>query len=181
MAVILLDSDTRKIGASSPRDEIQDDDSASFFMPAGAMTLAQFRRWTYAPEFPKTGSISFIAKEIFIDMSPERLKSHGSVKTAVAGTVIPVVLKRKKGKIYFDRTRLVNKDAEISNEPDALFASWEAFKSGRIRMVPSKDDNDAIELDGTPDWILEVVSPSSVTKDKVRLRRCYHKAGLGAD
>ena len=45
-------------------------------------------------------------------------------------------------------------------------------------MVPTKDEDDCIELEGTPDWIMEIVSPSSVTKDKKKLRRRYHKAGI---
>ncbi|MSU77515.1 MAG: Uma2 family endonuclease [Gemmataceae bacterium] len=178
MTAILLDRDAPQAEIALALDDIHDDDSTAFFMPAGAMTLVQFRRWTHSPTFPKTGTLSYIGKEVFIDMSPERLKSHGSVKTAVGGTVIPLVLKRKTGKLYFDRSRLVNKDADISNEPDALFASWEAFKTGRIRMVPSNDGDDYIELEGTPDWVLEVVSPSSVSKDKVKLRKRYHLAGI---
>ena len=107
------------------------------------------------------------------------MKSHGSVKTAVCGTVIPLVLRKNKGKLYFDRARLVNMDADISNEPDGVFAFWETFKTGKIRNVATKTDDDYIELEGTPDWIMEIVSPSSVTKDKKTLRERYHRAGIG--
>jgi Uma2 family endonuclease len=151
----------------------------AFYMPTGSMTLAEFRKWTYSDDFPKTGLIAFIGNEIFIDMSPERLTSHGSVKTAVGGTIIPLVQKKNKGKLYFDRARVVNEVAEISNEPDAVFATWESFKNGTIRLIPTADDEDYIELEGTPDWILEIVSPSSVSKDKRKLRLKYHKAGIG--
>jgi Uma2 family endonuclease len=35
-----------------------------------------------------------------------------------------------------------------------------------------------LELEGTPDMVLEVVSPSSVKKDKVLLRQAYAEAGI---
>jgi Uma2 family endonuclease len=35
-----------------------------------------------------------------------------------------------------------------------------------------------IELEGTPDWVLEVVSQSSVVKDTEWLRESYHRAGI---
>lgn len=157
----------------------QSGDSPAFFMPAGSMTLDEFRQWTYSDEFPTTGSIAYIGKEIFIDMSPERIVSHGSVKTAVSGTVIPLVFKKTKGRIFFDRTRVVNVDAEVSNEPDAVLVLFASLKSGKVRLVPTKGEDDFIELEGTPDWIMEIISPSSVTKDKKKLRATYHKAGIG--
>jgi|SRR5208283_3908019 len=35
-----------------------------------------------------------------------------------------------------------------------------------------------IEIRGTPDWVLEVVSQSSVQKDTRELRKMYHRAGV---
>ena len=43
------------------------------------MTLDEFRRWTYADDFPKNAAIAYIAGDI-IDMSPERIDSHASPK-----------------------------------------------------------------------------------------------------
>jgi Uma2 family endonuclease len=156
---------------------LEEDRSASFFMPAG-MSLDEFRKWSSSDEFPQNGLIAFIGREIFVDMSPERLKSHGSVKTAICATLAHMVLRKNKGKFYFDRTRIVNVAAKVSNEPDGLFASWASFKGGKIRDIPSSGDDDFIELEGTPDWVLEIVSPSSVTKDKKKLRKRYHRAGI---
>ena len=169
-----------KVHALSPRSwkTSEVDRPNSFFMPAGGMSLAEFRQWTYSDDFPQTGLIAYIGKEIFIDMSPERLKSHGSVMTAVCGTIIPLVLKKNKGKVYFDRARIANVAAGVSNEPDGVFVSWESLKSDKVRQVPTTDEEDYIELEGTPDWVMEVVSPSSVTKDKKKLRARYHRAGI---
>ena len=56
--------------------------------------------------------------------------------------------------------------------------SWEALTEERVRTVPTKDEEDFIELEGTPDWVLEIISPSSRTKDTVKLRQRYHQAGI---
>jgi Uma2 family endonuclease len=69
--------------------------------------------------------------------------------------------------------------AEVSNNPDALFIGKEALESARARHVPRKGaEHPYRELEGTPDWVLEVVSDGSVTKDTVRLRAAYHRAGI---
>jgi len=34
------------------------------------------------------------------------------------------------------------------------------------------------EVEGTPDWVLEVISDSSVEKDTEKLREAYHRAGI---
>src|SRR5262249_12109278 len=34
------------------------------------------------------------------------------------------------------------------------------------------------EVEGTPDWMLEIVSDSSVQKDTQQLREAYHRAGI---
>ena len=51
-----------------------------------------------------------------------------------------------------------------------------AFDSNML--VPTADGEDTIELEGTPDWIMEIISPSSVTKDRKNLRYRYHLAGI---
>src|ERR1051325_3661647 len=166
MTTATLTRPRRKAKSPTPphRNGFLENETSAFFMPVGSMTLAEFRRWTHSDDFPATGLIAYIGKEIFIDMSPERILSHGSVKTAVCGTVITLNRKKKSGKFYLDRTRFVHASAEISNEPDAFFATWETLKSGRLRKIPTADGKDYIELEGTPDWILEIVSPRSDRK-----------------
>jgi Uma2 family endonuclease len=151
----------------------------SFFMPAGSMSLSEFRQWTYSDKFPKTGLIAYIGKEIFVDMSPERIVSHGSVKTAICRVIMNLTNRKPRGKFYMDRTRFAHPSAEVSNEPDAFFALMDTLKNGTLRMIPTADGEDFIEMEGTPDWILEIVSPSSVKKDKKDLRERYHKACVG--
>jgi Uma2 family endonuclease len=140
--------------------------------------LAGFREWSYADCFPEEGKITFAGGEIIIDMSPERIGSHHAVRWAVAKVLGPLVEVPDTGEFYLDGVRIVNEAAEISNEPDGMCAFWESFAADRIREIPTKDQEDWIELEGTPDWILEVVSPSSVNKDTVKLRDRYARARI---
>jgi Uma2 family endonuclease len=111
-------------------------------------------------------------------MSPERIGSHHAVRRAVSQVVGRLVDEADSGEFYLDGVRIVNVAADVSNEPDGMYALWESFEQGRIREIPSADEDDWIELEGTPDWILEIVSPSSVNKDKVKLRDRYQRARI---
>ena len=69
--------------------------------------------------------------------------------------------------------------ADVSNNPDAIFVRWESFDEGRVKMVGRPDaPGQYVELEGTPDLILEIVSNSSVKKDTQELREAYHRAGV---
>lgn len=154
------------------------DDGLCIRVPASATTLAGFRAWSQSEDFPERGVITYLGGEIIIDMSPERLSSHNAVKTEITRVLSTLVVEQDLGQFYADRARFVHEEAEVSNEPDAMFVAWENFTSGRVRMVPTKDEDDFGELEGTPDWVLEIVSPSSVGKDTDRLRKRYHAAGI---
>src|SRR5262249_51501077 len=81
------------------------------------------------------------------------------------------------GDFFSDRTLLSNPRVNLSTEPDGSFCSWEAFRQGRVRMVPGASHGH-VELEGTPDMTLEVVSDSSVRKDNELLRDLYWRAGV---
>ena len=63
-------------------------------------------------------------------------------------------------------------------EPDAMFASYETFRSGRLRQISGRRPEGVIEVEGTPDMVLEVISRSSVRKDTVDLLDQYWQAGI---
>jgi Uma2 family endonuclease len=148
-------------------------------VPTSAATLAGFRAWTNSPDFPDRGCVAFLGNGIFLDMSPERLDSYNKVKTEITRVLANLVVEGDLGKFYSDRTRVVNPAAGLSNEPDATFARWESFQAGRVRQVPGEGEAaDYAELEGTPDWVLEIVIPASVEKATQRLRRIYHRADI---
>lgn len=149
-------------------------------MPLAISTLADFRRWTHSPEFPARGRFDFIHGNIEVDISPEDLFTHGSVKTQLAIVLGNLINDEDLGHLWIDRSRIVNDDANLSVEPDIVFVSHEAIESGRVRLVPNatgKPDR-YIEIEGTVELVVEIVSDRSVAKDTQRLRDAYAAAGV---
>jgi Uma2 family endonuclease len=56
-----------------------------------------------------------------------------------------------------------------------MYVSHRSILSGRIRLIEGKDDG-FVELEGSPDMVLEVVSDSSEHKDLVVLHQQYWEA-----
>lgn len=160
------------------RPKASEAEERALWIPADATTFAGFRAWSSSDAFPEIGNIAYLGGELFIDMSPERLQSHNAVKTEVLRVISNLAVEDDLGKVYSDRTRVVNPEAELSCEPDGAFCSWGSFESKRVRLVLTAEGDDYIELEGSPDWVLEIISPSSSTKDTVKLLRRYHKADI---
>jgi Uma2 family endonuclease len=148
-------------------------------LPASATTLDGFRAWATSEDFPQRGRISFLGQELFIDMSPEELETHNKVKTAVCSRLAMLNADLDLGEFYSDRTLVVNDAADLSTEPDGVFVLYKTSEAGQVPFVPRRDEEgQLIELHGTPDWVLEVVSRHSFHDDTVRMRELYHRAGI---
>jgi Uma2 family endonuclease len=111
-------------------------------------------------------------------MSPESLETHNYIKADVALVVHGLILRRDLGRFIADRALFTNEAASISTEPDSMFVSRQSLRTGRCVLVESSRPGVSIEVTGSPDWILEVVSPTSVRKDKTILRGAYFRAGV---
>src|SRR5262249_7370732 len=70
---------------------------------------------------------------------------------------------------------LVTGAADLSTETDGMFTSEKALEVGLARL---EHGIATLEVVGSPDMVLEVVSPSSVEKDTVILRQLYWNAGV---
>lgn len=148
-------------------------------IPASARTLDGFRRWALSDAYPEVGRISFIEREVLVDMSPERLEVHSKVKHEIARVLGNICKTENMGDYYPDGTLLIHDDAELCTEPDGTYVSFESVRNGRARLsAPAGDEDMAMHIEGSPDWVCEVVSDSSVRKDLVMLRRAYHVAGV---
>ncbi len=137
-------------------------------------SLDGFREWVYSDEYPNECKCVYFQKEVFLDMAAERANSHAELKTAITRALGNFVESRDLGKIYGDGMWFTNDQADVSNEPDAMFIAWESLESGRMKLVAV----DGFEYQGAPDWALEVVSNSSVMKDTKWLPKAYHLAGV---
>jgi Uma2 family endonuclease len=70
-----------------------------------------------------------------------------------------------------------NPAANLSTVPDGAYVSYVTFQSDRLRQVPGCRGG-VVELEGTPDMVLEVVSESSAEKDTITLPPLYQAAGI---
>jgi Uma2 family endonuclease len=149
-------------------------------IPPGVGTLEGFRRWTWSESFPEHGRIDFLAGELEIDLSPENLFKHGTVKTAITACLHDAVSRRGLGAVFVDCTRVVSVDADLSVEPDVIAVLWDSLETGRVIRVPaaSGEPDSFIEFEGAPDLVVEVISDGSQAKDRRRLPPLYAKAGV---
>ena len=148
-------------------------------IPGNAYSLDGFRAWATSENFPQTGRITYLNGEVYVDMSPEKFESHNKVKTEVGRVLGNLVKELDLGNYCADGQWITNDDADLSNEPDGTFVSWSKLESGQVRVVPLRaGEQDGIELRGTPDWVLEVVSDSSLKKDTQVLLDGHHRAGI---
>lgn len=143
-------------------------------VPAHFGTLDEFRRWTRSADYPDRGLYEFLNGELWVDLSMETLL-HNQIKTAIAIALGGIVLAEQLGRFLSDRMRLVHEDADISVEPDGMFVSHAAVKSKRVCF---EEGAESLEVIGTPDMVLEIVSSHTVRKDTVVLRESYATAGI---
>jgi Uma2 family endonuclease len=147
-------------------------------VPAWVVDHASFRRWVHSEEFPeRTGRICYLNGEVWIDMSTEQFFSHNQLKNEYSFTLTGVVKAGRLGRFIPDGMLISNDEAGLTAQPDGAFASQETLRTGRLRLVEGKKEG-YIELEGTPDMVLEILSDSSVRKDTVKLRELYWKAGI---
>jgi Uma2 family endonuclease len=146
-------------------------------IPPWVDDLASFRVWRLSADAPTTGDLAYLGSDIWVDLSIEEFLTHNQVKAAFDFAINGIVLAAASGRYVPDRMLLTNEAADLSTEPDGLFFAWETVRNGRLRLL-EKADHGIVELEGTPDMVLEIVSKNSVRKDTVVLRELYWKAGV---
>jgi Uma2 family endonuclease len=140
--------------------------------------LASFRRWTESEDFPeKTPRICYLAGELWIDMSKEQIFTHNQIKGEFSRSLGNLVKEHRLGRFFPDGVMITNVEADLCCKPDGIFVSWQSFEEKRVRLIEGAEAG-YLELEGTPDMVLEVISASSVTKDTVTLHELYHRAGI---
>lgn len=146
-------------------------------VPAMAFEQSGFNRWVTSPSFPEEGRISWIDGQLVIELSPEELITHGRLKGEISRTVANLIKSKKLGSFFPDRALLINESAGISTEPDAMFASAQSLRAGHVQFVPN-ENGFYMSIVGSPDWVLEIVSQTSVEKDTRLLKAAYERAGV---
>jgi Uma2 family endonuclease len=144
-------------------------------MPYGFASLKAFRRWTKSADYPQRGEFSYLAGDLWVDLTMETLLHNLLKSQFVAVLTLSVVEPRGLGRWLSDRMRLVNTSVNLSTEPDGMFVSNDALRSGQVRLI---DGEQSLEVIGAPEVVLEIVSKTSIQKDTVALRELYAAAGI---
>ncbi|MCI0639265.1 MAG: Uma2 family endonuclease [Gemmataceae bacterium] len=101
--------------------------------------------------------------------------SHNQVKGITNSRLTLLTHAEDLGFYFADRMLLTNEDAGLSTEPDGMFVSHLAIAKRRVFL----DEGDqTLEVHGSPDMTLEVVSDSSEEKDLEILRDLYWRAEI---
>jgi Uma2 family endonuclease len=146
-------------------------------MFAFELDLASFRRWAHSDDYPEHGQFAYLDGEFWVDLEPEELLTHNQVKLAYAFAVMNVLQQTPLGRFVGHGMRLSHLTANLSVEPDGMFYTWQSFQNGQLRFVEGIHGG-IMELEGSPDMTVEIVSDCSVKKDTVRLRELYWRANV---
>jgi Uma2 family endonuclease len=157
-----------------PRDIVID---GTIRIPADVVDLESFCRWAVSERSPERGRFSYLAGEIWVDLSMEELYTHNQVREAIGRVLGGLVADGELGRFIPDGMLLRNTRAVLSTEPDAAFVSYEGWESGRVVEITGAMPG-IYQLEGAPDMVLEVASLTSVRKDTEELRRLYWLAGV---
>ncbi len=150
-------------------------------IPQAAWLFDGFREWAHSDGFPETGRVDYLSGTVEVEMSPEDLQTHGTVKTAVAAELFARIARPGQGFVFADRTRVTAPAAQLSVEPDVVAVLFASLDAGSVRQIPAASNAPGryVELEGAPDLVVEILSDSSVSKDTERLPPRYARAGVG--
>jgi Uma2 family endonuclease len=149
----------------------------SVCIPPEVIDLDSFCRWAISDQYPQQGKFSFLHGMIWVDLSMEDLYRHNRVKTQFTIVLGALVESLGQGIWIGDGMLLRHSTADLSTEPDGMFVSYDALQSGRMARIEGETSS-CLQLEGTPEMTLEVVSATSVQKDTVELRELYWQAGV---
>jgi Uma2 family endonuclease len=144
-------------------------------IPATVHDFESFREWARSPDCPEHLRVAFYNNVLWIDPDMEQIYDHNLIIHRVAMVLGPLV--EDIGIYGGDGVLLSNPEARLSTVPDGYFVSDRAIETGRVRDVEGKSHG-FVELVGSPEMVLEVVSDSSETKDLVEMRELYWRAGI---
>lgn len=146
-------------------------------IPADLVDLDSYCRWATSDEFPQRGKFSYLRGTIWVDLTMETAYTHNQIREAIGRILGQLIFDAKLGRFFPDGMFLRNTAADLATEPDGMFVSYDAFRSGRVKGI-EREKPDFLEFEGTPDMVLEVVSDTSVQKDTQELRELYWRAGI---
>ena len=140
-------------------------------------SLASFRHWAGDPALPERIKLFYYRGEVWIEMGKQQLFSHLEVKGEIISVLRILTKSAQLGYVFPDGALVTNEAADLSGNPDGVFVAYESMDAGRVALVEGTEGG-FVEIIGTPDMALEVVSDSSEKKDRQTLFEAYFAAGI---
>jgi Uma2 family endonuclease len=140
-------------------------------------SIDSFREWAGDPDLPERIKLFYYRGEVWIEMGKQQLFSHLEVKSAIISVLYTLAKTRQLGYVFPDGVLITNAEADLSGNPDGTFVSYGAMQSGQVKLIEGVDGA-FVELIGSPNMVLEVVSDSSEKKDRQTLLEAYFEAGI---
>jgi Uma2 family endonuclease len=142
--------------------------------PESVRDQASFRHWVTSDDFPEKARVSYLDGKFWVDLPRERI-AHNLCKKSITNVLSSLIEAEDRGLDFSDGMLLSNPEVGLSTQPEFMFIATETLEAGRVSIVGG---DDALEVIGSPDMTLEVISPTSVDKDTVQLRRLYWEADV---
>jgi Uma2 family endonuclease len=142
--------------------------------PETVHDLESFRHWVTSDDFPEEARASYLSGKFWVDLPMERA-GHNLCKKAISNVLSNIITTEDSGLDFSDGMLLSNPKVGLSTQPEFMFIATATLESGRVTILRG---DDSLEIIGSPDMTLEVISPTSVEKDTVDLRRLYWEASV---
>jgi len=143
-------------------------------VPKWVSDLRSFRRWFRSDHFPSDAKVVYYDGNIWVDQQMERYL-HTYIKTEIAGAIREWAKAHLPGATLCDKLRYTDRAADLSCEPDVIFVTDASLENRTVKLM---DGDTSLEVEGSPEIIVEVISPTSVVKDEKTLREKYWQAGV---
>lgn len=147
-------------------------------VPDWVRDLTTFRRWCDSDDFPENhGRIFWLNGKVWVDMTKQQIFTHVLLKGEIGFALTQIIRTADSGFYLPDGALYVNEDASFGVVPDGMFISHASMERRRVTFTEGREGG-FVEVFGSPDIVIEVVSDSSVRKDTVLNRRAYWQAGV---
>ncbi|HEX6985351.1 MAG TPA: Uma2 family endonuclease [Planctomycetaceae bacterium] len=148
--------------------------------PTTIRTLDDFREWVATAELPESARLEFRRGKVEIDMAAEEIETHVLLKSDLTVQLGMRLRRTGVARLFVDGTLFTNDETGLAREPDLIVCTNESLATGRVRLREIREGSGRrMQLNGSPDLVIEIVSRSSVRKDTIELRDDYFAAGVG--
>lgn len=143
-------------------------------VPTWVTDLPSFQSWFRSDAFPSEAKVVYFDGNVWLDYEMERFL-HTYIKSQIAKAIANWSDQHLPGFSLCDKLRYTHDAADLSTEPDVMFFTVASLQAGKVIMM---DGDASLEVEGSPEIIVEVISPTSIRKDQKTLRDKYWQAGV---